>query len=165
MATMVWLLAVLFLVVPFVELAVIVASAQQIGLVPTLGLLVAVSIAGGYLVKREGLGVVRRTQEQLGAGELPAKELVDGALIVLAGALLLTPGFLSDVLGIILLLPPTRAAVRALALHRVRRRLLSTVGPLGSPVWHDPGPVLDVDEVVPRHHQAERLSRPALGER
>jgi UPF0716 protein FxsA len=115
-------LALLFLVVPFVELFVLIQVGHVIGALPTIGLLVVVSVVGAWLVKREGLGVLRRAQEQVRRGEVPARELVDGALIILAGALMITPGFFTDVFGIALLLPPVRAAVRAAASARLARR-------------------------------------------
>ena len=116
------LLVVAFIVVPIVELAVIIWVGGQIGALNTIALLLAVSIGGAWLVKREGLGVIRRFQAQLDAGKIPGRELADGVLIVVAGALLLTPGFISDILGILLLLPPVRSAVRAVALKKVAVR-------------------------------------------
>lgn len=115
-------MAVLFLVVPFVELFVLLQVGQAIGALDTIALLVLVSIVGAWLVKREGLGVLRRAQERVAAGTVPGRELVDGVLILFAGALLLTPGFLTDVVGILLLLPPVRAALRGTTLRWLRRR-------------------------------------------
>jgi len=106
------ILAVLFLVVPIAELAVIIAVGSEIGVFNTIGLLIVVSVVGAWLAKREGLGVLRRIQAQLDAGRMPGTELVDGFLVLFAGALLITPGFLSDCLAIALLLPPVRAVVR-----------------------------------------------------
>jgi UPF0716 protein FxsA len=114
--------AVLFLVVPFVELFVLLQVGQAIGVLDTVALLVVVSIVGAWLVKREGLGVLRRAQEGVAAGAVPGRELVDGVLILFAGALLLTPGFVTDVVGILLLLPPVRAALRGATLRWLRRR-------------------------------------------
>jgi UPF0716 protein FxsA len=106
------ILAVVFLVVPVAELAVIIAVGSEIGVFNTIGLLIVVSVVGAWLAKREGLGVLRRIQAQLDAGRMPGSELVDGFLVLFAGALLLTPGFLTDCLAIALLLPPVRAVVR-----------------------------------------------------
>ena len=108
----------LFLVLPIAELAVILQVGQLIGPWYTILLLLAVSAAGAWLVKREGLGVVRRFRRQLDAGALPGKELADGVLILFAGALLLTPGFITDCFGLLLLLPPVRAVIRASVLRR-----------------------------------------------
>jgi UPF0716 protein FxsA len=120
---MVPILAIAFIVVPLVELAVIIAVGDLIGLVPTLLLLLVVSAAGAWLSKREGLAAWRRFQLALAEGRVPTVEVADGAMILLAGALLLTPGFLSDVVGILLLLPPTRAMARRLAPRLAARRL------------------------------------------
>jgi UPF0716 protein FxsA len=119
-----WLLAVVFLVVPIVELAVIIQVGQAIGALETIVLLIAVSVVGSWLVKREGGGVLRRISVAVNAGRVPGRELADGALIILAGALLITPGFLSDFLGIALLLPPVRAAVRPVLLGALARRAI-----------------------------------------
>ena len=124
---MVPLLAVAFILVPLAELAVLIAVGDWIGLVPTLVLLLVVSVAGAWLAKREGLAAWRRFQLALADGRMPTVEVADGAMILLAGALLLTPGFLSDVIGVLLLLPPTRAIARRqlprLAERRLRRRV------------------------------------------
>src|SRR4029453_7175821 len=106
---MVPILAIAFVLVPLAELAVIVAVGDWIGLVPTLVLLLAVSVAGAWLAKWQGLAAWRRFQLALADGRMPTVEVADGAMILLAGALLLTPGFLSDVIGVLLLLPPPRA--------------------------------------------------------
>ena len=123
---MVPILVLVFVLVPLAELAVLIAVGDWIGLVPTLILLLVVSVVGAWLAKREGLAAWRRLQLALAQGRMPTVEVTDGALILLAGALLLTPGFLSDVLGILLLLPPTRAIARRqlprLAERRLRRR-------------------------------------------
>jgi UPF0716 protein FxsA len=120
---MVPILVVAFIVVPLAELAVIIAVGDVIGLLPTLLLLLGISIAGGWLAKREGLAAWRRFQLALAEGRMPTKEAADGAMVLLAGALLLTPGFLTDVAGVLLLLPPTRAWMRRLAPRLAARRL------------------------------------------
>jgi UPF0716 protein FxsA len=118
-------LALLFLVVPFAELFVLIQVGHVIGALPTIGVLVVVSIVGAWLVKREGLATLRRAREQIQLGRVPGRELVDGVLILFAGVLLLTPGFLTDVIGTLLLLPPVRAAARAVAGNRLVRRALT----------------------------------------
>jgi UPF0716 protein FxsA len=109
---MVVILALIFLVVPIAELAVIITVGSEIGVLNTVALLIAVSVVGAWLAKREGLGVLRRIKGQLDAGRVPGAELLDGFLVLFAGALLLTPGFLTDCLALALLLPPVRAVVR-----------------------------------------------------
>ena len=85
------LLLLLFLVVPILELYVIVQVAGSIGTLETIGLLIVVSVAGAWLVRREGLSVLRRIQVQLGQAQMPTKQIVDGGLIMFAGALMRTP--------------------------------------------------------------------------
>lgn len=117
------LLVLLFLVVPFAELFVILKVGGELGVLNTVALLVVVSAVGGWLVKREGLSVLRQAQARISAGAVPGRELVDGVLVIVAGALLLTPGFLTDCVGILLLVPPVRAAVRAAAVRRLAHRV------------------------------------------
>ena len=117
------LLVVLFLAVPIAELYVLIQVGQAIGVLDTLALLLLVSIVGAWLARREGLGVLRRMQMALKAGRVPGTELIDGFLILLAAALMLTPGFLTDVVAILLLLPPVRAAVRQVLRRRFVRRI------------------------------------------
>ena len=120
---MVPILVIAFILVPLAELAVLIAVGDWIGLVPTLILLLVVSVAGAWLAKREGLAAWARFQRALAEGRVPTVEVADGAMILLAGALLLTPGFLTDVAGVLLLLPPTRAMARRLAPRLAERRL------------------------------------------
>lgn len=112
------LLAVLFLVVPLVELYVIIQVGQAIGALNTVGILLLDSVIGGWLMKREGLAVFRRLQSKLEQGEVPGSELVDAFLILFGGALMLTPGFVTDLVGMALLLPPVRVVVRRVLARR-----------------------------------------------
>lgn len=107
-----FILAFLFLIVPLLEIALLIQVGQVIGVGPTILLLIAMSIAGAILAKREGLAVWTRFRAALNRGEVPSKEMVDGVLVLFGAALLLTPGFLTDILGLVLLIPPSRAAVR-----------------------------------------------------
>ncbi|MDQ4068419.1 MAG: FxsA family protein [Actinomycetota bacterium] len=119
---MVGVLAVLFLLVPLAELYVIIKVGQAFGALNTIGLLILISAVGAWLAKREGMGVWRRFQRQVETGHVPGREIADGVMILFAAALLMTPGFLTDVLALGLLLPPVRAAVRAAVLRRAARR-------------------------------------------
>jgi UPF0716 protein FxsA len=119
----VFLLVLLFILVPIAELYVIIQIAGAIEIVPTLALLVADALLGSFLLRQQGRGAWLRFNRALAESRLPHKEVFDGVLIILGGALLLTPGFLTDVLGLIFLIPPTRALVRALAARMVRGRL------------------------------------------
>ena len=120
---MVPLLVILFIGVPFAELYVLIQVGHAIGVLNTLGLLLLVSIVGAWLAKREGISVIRRMQAALNAGRVPGTELVDGFLILLAAALMLTPGFLTDIVAIFLLLPPVRALVRRTLRRSFARRI------------------------------------------
>ena len=120
------MLVLLFLVVPIVELYIIVQVASGIGVMETIGLLILVSVVGAWLVRAQGLGVLGRVQAQLAQGQVPGKEMVDGLLILFAGALMLTPGFMTDALGLLLLVPPTRAIVRTVLIHRYKSRFVMT---------------------------------------
>jgi UPF0716 protein FxsA len=120
---MLGLLIFLFIVVPFIELFVIIEVGRAVGAPATIGLLIAISVVGGWLVKREGLGALRRAQARMRMGEVPGSELIDGLLILFAGALLLTPGFLTDLLGISLLVPPVRSGLRRVARRSLHRRV------------------------------------------
>ena len=115
-------LLLLFIVVPLIELYVMVQVGQEIGALSTIALVVVISVVGVWLAKTQGLSVWRRTRQQLSAGTVPAAELLDGFLILVAGVLLLTPGFITDILGIALLLPPSRALVRGLLRRQVTAR-------------------------------------------
>ena len=114
-------LIILFIVVPIAELYVIVKVGQAIGIWPTLALLLADALLGSLLLKHQGRSAWRRFNEALAQRRFPGKEVADGVLIVIGGTLLLTPGFLTDIAGLFLLVPPTRAIAR-----RVLRRF--TVG-------------------------------------
>jgi UPF0716 protein FxsA len=106
------LLFLLLLVVPIAELWVIVEVAGALGIPETLALLVLVSVAGAWLLKQQGMATWLRLKRSLERGDIPAEEVTDGALILLGGALLLTPGFLTDLVGLTLLLPPSRAVIK-----------------------------------------------------
>ena len=118
-------LLLLFVAVPAAEIYVLVQVGQAIGALPTVLLLVADALVGAWLSRREGRRAWRALQEAIAAHRVPAKEVADGALVVLGGAFLLTPGFLTDVIGVLCLFPPTRALLRRALSRVVARRLLS----------------------------------------
>lgn len=144
---MIGLLFLVFLVVPVAELYVIVQVAGGIGIPETILLLIGISFVGAWLAKLAGLGVLNRLQQTVRAGRVPSAEVVDGALVLFAAALLLTPGFLSDCLAILLLLPPTRAVVRAALLRRIRAGggFVTVVGGRRGPRSGEPESVWDVE--------------------
>ena len=117
------LIVVALIVVPLIELYVLVQTGEALGLVPTLLLLLVMSLLGGYLLRREGMKTWRALRTALQAGRLPAKEVADGALVILGGALLLTPGFVTDAVGLLCILPPSRAVLRRMLTGVFARRL------------------------------------------
>ena len=121
------LLLAVFLGVPAVEIYVLVQVAQSIGALPTVALLVLDGVAGAALARSQGRKAWSALTQALAEHRVPAKEVADGALVVLGGALLLTPGFVTDVLGVLCLLPPTRAVLRRLVTGAVASRLLPGV--------------------------------------
>ncbi|PWJ80171.1 UPF0716 protein FxsA [Pseudaminobacter salicylatoxidans] len=98
----------LLLLLPLIEIAGFVIVGRQIGVFPTLGLTIAASIAGGMLLRHQGFGVMARIRNEIEAGRDPSRDLAHGVMILLAGILLLLPGFFTDILGILLFLPPVR---------------------------------------------------------
>lgn len=125
------ILVLLFIVVPIAELAVIIRVGSWLGVLETIVLLFAVSVVGAWLAKREGLGVYRRFRQEVSEGRVPGAEIVDGVLVIVAPALLLTPGFLTDAVAILLLIPPVRAGVRRWLRLLASKRALSRLGPWG----------------------------------
>jgi len=119
---MVGLLLLLLVVVPLVEIYVVVQVAGVIGVLPTLALLILVSALGAWLAKREGVGMWRRVQRTVQEGRSPATDMVDGAVLFGAGSMLFVPGFVTDVLGLLLLVPPVRVLVRNRLIRRWQRR-------------------------------------------
>jgi UPF0716 protein FxsA len=120
-------LVLLFIVVPIVEIYVIIQVGQAIGALWTIALLVADSILGSMLMRSQGRTAWRRFNEAIAAGRVPAREAIDGVLVIFGGALLLTPGFVTDVFGLSFLLPPTRAVIRGLLVRRFAGRLIVAV--------------------------------------
>ena len=113
----------LLILVPVVELAVFIQVASAFGVWNTVAVLIAISLIGFWIVRRQGMGLWRRAQLQLDAGRMPGREAVDGFLVLCAGILLLVPGFVTDALGLLLLFPPVRAGLRAFMTRRWRGRV------------------------------------------
>jgi UPF0716 protein FxsA len=134
-----WLLALLFVVVPVVEIYLLIQVGQTIGPWWTVVLLIAAGFLGSWLVKREGGRAWTALQQALNEGRMPARELADGALILIGGTLLLTPGFLSDVAGLFCILPVTRPLARGV-LTRVISRKFVVVGGTTPRTRRRPGP-------------------------
>jgi UPF0716 protein FxsA len=112
----------IFVIVPLAELYVIFVVGDAIGILPTLAILVADSLIGSMLLKSQGRAVWRRFNETMSSGRIPHREVIDGVLVIFGGAFLITPGFLTDIVGILLLLPPTRSFFRRLVTSRLGAR-------------------------------------------
>lgn len=111
------------IVVPIVEIAVIIEVGSLIGVLPTIVLLLAESLLGAWILKREGARAWRSLRAAAAAGRMPDRELLDGALVLVGGTLLLTPGFVTDLAGFVLVLPFTRPWARVALLRLVTRRM------------------------------------------
>ena len=122
-------LVALFIAVPIAELYVILKVGDAIGAVWTVLILAADSVLGAVLLRSQGRAVWRRFNEALSVGRMPHREVIDGVLVIFGGALLITPGFLTDVVGLMLLVPPTRAIFRRFVMTRLGQRL--AVGVVG----------------------------------
>jgi UPF0716 protein FxsA len=149
------LLVLIFIVLPVAEIYVIIKVGEAIGVLPTIALLILDGFLGAALLRHQGRAAWRRFNEALAAGRAPAREALDGGLVIFGGAFLITPGFITDILGLLLLFPPTRAVFRRLIVRRYARRLV--VGIAGRAVPPDPGARDDYDvegtahEVDPPH--------------
>lgn len=163
-----FLLAILaFICVPIAELWLIIQVGGAIGVLPTIALLIAASMLGVALLRSQGRAAWTRFNDAIAHGKVPAREVFDGAMILLGGALLLTPGFLTDTFGLLLLLPPTRALVRkglgSVAARRTGFRWVvsapgarrSGTGPAGAP--RRPSRAYDVEGTATEVDEADEL--------
>ena len=134
-------LALLFVIVPLVELALLIRVGQAVGFWPTIGLVAFTGVAGAWLARLEGLRTMFKLRDDLAHGRLPGQAIMDGMAVLLGGALLLTPGIVTDILGFSLLLPQTRRSIQ----RRVRARLEEHVRSgaihmtmMGNSAWANP---------------------------
>jgi UPF0716 protein FxsA len=140
-------LVLLFIAVPLAELAVIIQVGQAIGVWWTIALLLADSLLGSWLMRHQGRTAWRRFNEAVQVGRVPTREVLDGALVIFGGALLLTPGFITDIFGLVLLIPPSRRLVRALLARRLAHRLVVSATRMRRPHadYDVDGTAVDVD--------------------
>ena len=124
------LLILLFIVVPVVELYVIIQVGQAIGVIPTLAILIADALLGSFLLRQQGRAAWIRFNRALAENRIPGREVLDGVLIIFGGAFLLTPGFLTDIVGLVLLIPPTRTLIRGGIARMLKGRV--AMGPRAS---------------------------------
>ncbi len=173
-------LLLLFTIVPIVELMILIPLGNAIGLWPTIGLIVATGVFGAVLGKRQGAAAWRRLQDDLRQGKVPGDSLLDGLAVLIAGAFLVTPGVLTDVAGVVLLLPVLRRPLKRYLKKRFRRSIdqgtvsfiqfdgpfsdgspLGGGGPFGAQPTPDEGDVIDVtpDEPSEEDDERQRLDR------
>jgi UPF0716 protein FxsA len=143
-----WLLAAAFVLVPLMEIYVIVQVGQVIGAWWTIALLVADSLVGAWLVRREGARAWRSLRQALAEGRMPTRELADGALLLIGGTLMLTPGFVTDVAGALCVLPATRPLGRRVLARVISRRLVAGTSAATAGTRRRPGPDVVQGEVV-----------------
>jgi UPF0716 protein FxsA len=138
----------LFIVLPLAELYVILKVGDAIGWQWTILILAADSVIGSLLLRSQGRAAWRRLNDALAAGRMPHREVQDGVLVVFGGAFLITPGFITDIIGLLLLLPPTRPLVRRLVMRALTRRVEKRVsGPRGA---------FDVESTATEHEPPPR---------
>jgi len=135
-----FILLLLMIVVPIGEIAVFIEAGDQFGFLVTLGIVVLTAIVGASFLRLQGLGVLRRVQESLARGENPVSEMFDGLCLLVAGALLLTPGFITDGLGFALLVTPFRRAIAAQITRPLMRAGRVAAGSAQGPHTTGPGP-------------------------
>jgi len=117
----------LFAVIPVIEIYLLLKIGSLIGALPTVALLLAVSLTGAWLVRQQGFEILRRIQAELSQGRLPAAELLDGAMVLVGGVLLMTPGFFTDFLGLFFLIPVTRILIKQVVARWIQGRLKNGV--------------------------------------
>jgi UPF0716 protein FxsA len=128
-------LLLLFIAVPLIELVILIKLGGMIGLLPTIAIVILTGIAGASLARSQGLRVLFQMRQEVAAGRMPVGKLMDGLLILVAGALLLTPGFLTDIVGLAVLLPGPRSLVKRLIGRKLTQ--LASTGRLNLTVYTD----------------------------
>ncbi len=113
----------LFAVIPMIELSLLIKVGSHIGLFNTIAIVILTAVVGAYMVKMEGLGVMYRIQKSMQEGIFPEDELINGMMILVAGALLLTPGFFTDVIGFLMVFPFTRNRIRIFAMKYIKSKM------------------------------------------
>ena len=166
-------LLILFIGIPLIELFLFVQIGRRIGLEPTIAIVILTGFLGAVLTKRQGLQVLAKYQKALAEGRMPHAEVIEGLMILVAGAVLLTPGFLTDAIGFALLVPPVRAVVRQFAGRYLKDRVNVSVAGMGvnvggqtgtggnatgAPRAKPPidGPIIDVDAEVEVHNVGKK---------
>jgi len=162
---MVFLLALVFIVLPIAELYVLFRLGTSFGVLPTVALVLGTGFAGAALAKAQGARTLRAMQREMAAGRVPGKEVMDGLSVLVGGALLLTPGLITDVMGLTLLFPPTRRALQAIVRKWLARQLRTGAVRVSFMGWDAAGgaggaPASSEHRLDPRHE----IRVPAPGE-
>jgi len=113
----------IFILVPIIEIAAFIKIGDIIGLWPTLGCIILTAVVGTFLLRQQGLSVLQQAQGSLQENQVPVDSVVHGAFLLIAGALLLTPGFFTDAVGFALLIPPARKAIALFIWNRLKDRV------------------------------------------
>ncbi|MBN1521260.1 MAG: FxsA family protein [Candidatus Aureabacteria bacterium] len=113
----------LFTLVPVIELAILIKLGAYYGVAPTLFLVVSTGVIGAFLARREGMNAWIRIQKEMLSGRFPGNDIIDGFLILIAGVVLLTPGLLTDILGLLILFPVTRAFFREMIKRKIKKMM------------------------------------------
>ena len=141
-------LALLFVVVPLVELALLILMGQWVGTWPTISLVVFTGVTGAWLARTQGLRTMWRLRHDLAKGRVPGQAIMDGVSVLAGGALLLTPGVLTDLIGFSLLVPGTRRLIQKRVMDRLERRIQEgavQVNLAGGQIWTRPSDVMSSD--------------------
>jgi UPF0716 protein FxsA len=162
---MVLLLALIFIVLPIAELFVLFKLGTSFGVLPTVALVLGTGFAGAALAKAQGMRTLRAMQSEMAAGKVPSRELMDGLAVLVGGALLLTPGLITDVMGLSLLFPPTRRALQLLARRWLERQMRTGAVRVSFLGWDTPpGPGQPPDPGRRRLDPRHEIRVPAPGE-
>ncbi len=122
------ILLAIFIIVPIIEIYLFMRIGEMIGVGPTLGMIILTAFIGITMLKWQGLSTLQRAQENLQENKIPATELVEGIILLLCGALLLTPGFFTDTVGFLMLIPPIRQAVAKIVVEKGKLQILNGQG-------------------------------------
>lgn len=141
--------AVLFLIIPIIEIFFLIKVGEVIGALPTIILVVLTAVIGAGLLRQQGLSTLARLQQSLGQGKLPAQEMIEGVLLAVGGALLMTPGFVTDTMGFLCLLPVTRQLLAKAIIKRSALQMQIKMGGFAQgSTWGQDGDIVEGDYTV-----------------
>ena len=150
-------LLIVFIIIPLIELAVILKVNSFIGIGWTLGLIIITAFVGVKLLRRQGISTLLRANQKMQQGQIPAQELAEGFLLALAGALLLTPGFVTDAIGFTLLVPATRRVLVHRVIAFITPRMMSNTS-FQSTSSFESGSFKDVNSQQDSQHRHDKIT-------